>query len=321
MASDWRERLPLVVADRIRQAGVDAPERAHSLILASRLRLPPGLVETTLATLWAATDDGYRAMFDRGRFVPPTPTPIGAHWPRSAERTRRTFAARALRGVAHDTSEWDVRSQGRRPTCVAFAAVALVEHAHGRRDLSEQYLWWAIQDHHDPSSSTGSTLAFAQAALAHDGICPDGDWRYVEYADAPVGAPSSAAANAAAGNRPQLTHEASPSLHRLHQALVLHPIAVTLPVYRVGATPYDNWTLPSTFRDGSVEDPDPLDRVTGGHAVCVVGYDEVTTKYHVRNSWGPRWGATHPLGAGYGSITASYMGTAKALLRHSLEKR
>jgi C1A family cysteine protease len=36
--------------------------------------------------------------------------------------------------------------------------------------------------------------------------------------------------------------------------------------------------------------PAMSEKVLGGHAVLAVGYDDSTSRFLVRNSWGPGWG-------------------------------
>ena len=36
--------------------------------------------------------------------------------------------------------------------------------------------------------------------------------------------------------------------------------------------------------------PTEKEQVKGGHAVCIVGYDESKQTFKVRNSWGEKWG-------------------------------
>ena len=36
--------------------------------------------------------------------------------------------------------------------------------------------------------------------------------------------------------------------------------------------------------------PAGSEKVVGGHAVLAVGYDDASSRFIVRNSWGPNWG-------------------------------
>ena len=36
--------------------------------------------------------------------------------------------------------------------------------------------------------------------------------------------------------------------------------------------------------------PEPRETIMGGHAVCIVGYDDNKGTFKVRNSWSEKWG-------------------------------
>ena len=48
--------------------------------------------------------------------------------------------------------------------------------------------------------------------------------------------------------------------------------------------------------------PKPKERQLGGHAVLAVGYDDPTSRFIVRNSWGDKWG-----NAGYFTMPYDYL--------------
>jgi C1A family cysteine protease len=57
-----------------------------------------------------------------------------------------------------------------------------------------------------------------------------------------------------------------------------------------GFTVYESFEAPEVARTGIVPMPGMHEPVLGGHAVLLVGYDDDTSKFIVRNSWGPHWG-------------------------------
>jgi|SRR3954463_2014077 len=58
----------------------------------------------------------------------------------------------------------------------------------------------------------------------------------------------------------------------------------------VGFTVYESFESEEVDKTGTVPMPGPDEQVLGGHAVLVVGYDDTTQRFILRNSWGPRWG-------------------------------
>jgi C1A family cysteine protease len=68
-----------------------------------------------------------------------------------------------------------------------------------------------------------------------------------------------------------------------------------------GFTVYESFESPAVTRTGNVPMPDGMERTLGGHAMCVVGYDNPKKLFIVRNSWGPDWGKK-----GYGTMPYAY---------------
>jgi C1A family cysteine protease len=54
---------------------------------------------------------------------------------------------------------------------------------------------------------------------------------------------------------------------------------------------------------GHVPLPQPGEETIGGHAVLIVGYDDLAGAFKFRNSWGPSWGIR-----GYGTMDYAYVG-------------
>ena len=69
-----------------------------------------------------------------------------------------------------------------------------------------------------------------------------------------------------------------------------------------GFTCYESLDSDEVARTGVLPMPAPGEKVTGGHAVVLVGYDRVAGTYLVRNSWGTSWGL-----AGYFTMPFAYV--------------
>ena len=58
----------------------------------------------------------------------------------------------------------------------------------------------------------------------------------------------------------------------------------------VGIRVYSSFESSSVAKNGIVSMPKRKDKLLGGHAVLVCGYNNTTKQWLVRNSWGPSWG-------------------------------
>jgi C1A family cysteine protease len=57
-----------------------------------------------------------------------------------------------------------------------------------------------------------------------------------------------------------------------------------------GFTVYDSFVSQKVANTGTVQMPTKTERVLGGHAVMAVGFNDTTSRFIVRNSWGVKWG-------------------------------
>lgn len=70
----------------------------------------------------------------------------------------------------------------------------------------------------------------------------------------------------------------------------------------IGFSVYDSFESDAVTKTGVVNMPAKNEQLLGGHAVLVVGYDDVTQRWIVRNSWGTAWGQ-----AGYFTMPYAYL--------------
>lgn len=60
--------------------------------------------------------------------------------------------------------------------------------------------------------------------------------------------------------------------------------------FEIGFSVFDSFESLAVERTGIVPMPDPSESLLGGHAVCVMGYDDSKRWFIMRNSWGTSWG-------------------------------
>lgn len=132
------------------------------------------------------------------------------------------------------------------------------------------------------NTDSGAQIRDGIKSIADIGICPETMWPYqtnefavkpfqICYADA-------------------LKHKAV-QYHRISRVLdqMRACLAQGFP-FVIGFTVYDGFESSAVASSGKLNMPGASEKVVGGHAVMVVGYDHGQKRFIVRNSWGTTWG-------------------------------
>jgi C1A family cysteine protease len=205
-----------------------------------------------------------------------------------------------------------IRNQASRGTCVSFTLTALNEYVLRRRglvrDLSEQHLYYEIKLIDGSPAGCGTWQAKAVTALAARGQCREVVW---PYNPAP---PCNNHGARPAAARPDGLHYRLKTLavaprdvlaYKSHMARQ-RPVTLSIPVY-------NSWYQSAeTRRSGRITMRVGNEPSVGGHAVCLVGYQDTPASpgggfFIVRNSWSTTWAYASPYGAGYGAIPYAYI--------------
>ena len=133
------------------------------------------------------------------------------------------------------------------------------------------------------ASDSGAQIRDGIKTVAKRGFCPESSWPYdiKRFAVKP----------SAACYREALTDRVSQYLRLDHDTEV--PLMTCLASgypFVFGFSVYESFESPRVAETGVVSLPRIGERVLGGHAVVAVGYDQKTSRFIVRNSWGARWG-------------------------------
>ncbi len=226
-------------------------------------------------------------------------------------------AARTLPGVSLLSRFPAVRDQGKRGTCVAFAAVVYLEFhlrpagaASGQR-LAEQFVYWACKARDGIPTVEGTYVRTAATVLDQVGACLGKTWPYVPE---PVGGnegqgPPPAGAETEARNHrwSRVTALSAHTPSRLRETLDAgRPVVLSVKTF-------PSWDYPATADTGEVLMPIPGERSDGGHAVCLIGYELDASQAGggvllFRNSWGRTWAKKDSrVQPGYGTLFFEYV--------------
>jgi C1A family cysteine protease len=151
---------------------------------------------------------------------------------------------------------------------------------------------------HDVSQDAGAAISDGVKVLLNTGVCPEGVWPYITSKFATK--PSSEAYSVA-------THHKSKSILQIDNTNLTEmksSLAQGWPI-AIGFTVYESFESAEVAKTGIVPMPKPHEQELGGHAVLIVGYDDASKRFIVRNSWSADWAQ-----AGYFTIPYAYMTNA-----------
>jgi C1A family cysteine protease len=213
-----------------------------------------------------------------------------------------------------DLREWcsPIEDQGQLGSCTANAAAGIYEYferrAFGRHiDVSRLFIYKTTRDLMHTKGDTGAELRTVMGALVLFGAPPEEYWAY-DVARYDVEPP--AFVYAFGDSFKALTY------YRLDPpgiapAALLNEVktqaATGLPSM-FGFTCYSSLDGPEADK-GFIPFPVPGEKIVGGHAIVVVGYDDTVQcknaskgAFLIRNSWGTSWGQH-----GYGYLPYDYV--------------
>jgi hypothetical protein len=193
-----------------------------------------------------------------------------------------------------------VGNQGMLGSCTAWMAKKMYEALLYRQGLTSfdgsalAHYYWTRELEGTPLFDSGASIRDAVKVLAKKGLAPESAWPYDinKFTKRPV----------KAAEREALKHQAI-QYTRVppHPLLMRRLLADGYPI-GIGISVYESFETPEVERTGTIPFPDASERLLGGHAVYLVGYDHRTQWFIFGNHWGEEWG-DH----GYGYLSYDYV--------------
>lgn len=191
-----------------------------------------------------------------------------------------------------------VRDHGDEGTCVAFASVVGVKEYQDAKEykktigLSPRYTYSLCKKNDGSPGEEGTYPRVAMKMLLKFGTPPEGYWPYEPHQ---MDKPKPNADKAAVKYRVM-------AYARLKTVLEMKRSLVINGPYLVGVDVYESWFTEKAEKTGLIPMPKRYDQYQGGHAICIVGYDDSKKLFKFKNSWGGDWGD-----GGYGYFPYDYM--------------
>ena len=176
-----------------------------------------------------------------------------------------------------------VYEQGDLDSCTANAICTVLQYNDSTLQGSRMFLYYNERVVEGGAKEImGTAIEDGIASMTSFGVCAEADWPYDTSLFA-IQPPNECYAEAKEhmGHR---VYSLPKSVMEMKRTLVAgFPIIVGIKVY-------ESFESRGVSHSGIVPMPGPAEPCLGGHTVVCVGYNDITSRWILRNSWGSRWG-------------------------------
>ena len=178
--------------------------------------------------------------------------------------------------------------QGQLGSCTAQGIAACIQYDHNKQnegDLMPSRLFIYYNERKlegTVNSDSGAAIRDGIKVVNSQGVCPESIWPYIISKFTKK--PSCKSYKNALLDKALQYQAVGQTLNEIKSAL-----ASGFPVV-FGFTVYESFESQTVATTGVVPMPKDGESTLGGHCTVIVGYDNSTSEFIVRNSWGSAWG-------------------------------
>ncbi len=180
-----------------------------------------------------------------------------------------------------------IQNQGQLGSCTANALAGNLDYLKKQAlkkvfDFSRLFIYYNERViEHTTNTDSGAMLRDGIKTLVKLGVCPEVEWPYFidEFTQEP---PAKAYTDA-------LNYQITSYYRLVNISEMKHTLSLGFP-FVFGFSVYESFESSQVAKTGIVPFPEKNERLLGGHAVMVVGYDDSKEQFLIRNSWGTSWG-------------------------------
>ncbi|MFH1128127.1 MAG: C1 family peptidase [Candidatus Omnitrophota bacterium] len=201
-------------------------------------------------------------------------------------------------GIDYTAKMTPVRDQGDEGTCVAFASVVGLKEYQDTSEfkklieLSPRFIYNLCKENDGAPSEEGTYPRVAMKMLVEYGVCPEAFWPYFPYqTDEPK-----KGAQKLAKKYQIKAYARLKGITEMKRSLVING------PFLAGVEVYKSWFNQDAEKTGLIPIPKPNEELMGGHAICIVGYDNAKKLFKFKNSWSAKWAD-----CGYGYLPYAYL--------------
>ena len=178
----------------------------------------------------------------------------------------------------------EVYNQGKIGSCTANALTAIFDYdSNFKFRGSRLFLYYNERLLiNETEKDEGAFIYDGITALKTFGLCAEKDWSYIQ---------------SNVFNKPSIDAYNKAKLNYVKEAFKIDNDKETIcswldknePI-TVGISIFSNFMTGYSSKTGIIGLPSPTDKFLGGHAVVICGYNDITSQFILRNSWGNYWG-------------------------------